>query len=161
MDDLTVSIGDHRLVVRAAAIVVHGTRTLLCRGVSDRFRYLPGGRVKAGETAVEAIERELTEELTCDFEVVRALAFAENFFVMNGTRYQELGTYFVARLHGRESDVPSREGDELREWVDIERAVTLGIKPDFVASLLTGLDKPFRLISNRDGGGTIDVKIEP
>ena len=161
MYDLTVPIGDHSLVIRVGSVVVRGTRTLLCRGDGDEFWYLPGGRVQAGETLVDAVQRELREELTCKFEIVRAIAFAENFFVMNGVRYQELGTYFVSTLLGDESEVPSREGKEIRRWFDIDTARGMGIKPDFAVELLQDINQPFRMISNRDGVGMSDIPISP
>lgn len=161
MSDLTVAVGDHRLVVRVGAVVMLGSRTLLCRPVDDDFWYLPGGRVKSGETFAQALDRELTEELTCDFEVVRALAFAENFFLMNGTRFHELGAYFLVSLDGEESDVPSRQGNELRRWFEVANATGMRIKPDFARSLIVGIGEPFRLVSNRDGEGPVDIRTTP
>jgi ADP-ribose pyrophosphatase YjhB (NUDIX family) len=161
MSDLTVAVGDHTLVVRAGAVVMCEARTLLCSPISGGFWYLPGGRVKSGESLMEALDRELTEELTCDFEVVRALTSCENFFVMDQVQYHELGTYFLVRLLGDEADVPSRHGSELRRWFDVEKAAGMRIKPDFARELIIGPDEPFRLISNRDGEGPQDIKTAP
>jgi ADP-ribose pyrophosphatase YjhB (NUDIX family) len=159
MADLTVAVGDHSLVVRIGAVVMSERRTLLCGPADGGFWYLPGGRVKSGESLVDAVQREMTEELTCGFEVVRALASSENFFVMNGIRFQELGTYFLVRLIGEESSVPSREGSEIRRWFDVEKATGMRIKPDFARELIAGRNEPFRLISNRDGEGPRDIRI--
>ena len=122
---------------------------------------MPGGRVKSGESLIEALHRELTEELTCEFEVVRALASSENFFAMDGVRFQELGTYFLVNLLGNESGVPLREGSEVRRWFDAEETTGMRIKPDFARELIAGRTGPFRLISNRDGEGPRDIKISP
>ena len=161
MPDLTVAVGDHNLVVRVGAVVMNDCRTLLCSPADGGFWYLPGGRVKSGESLMEALHREMAEELRCEFAVVRALASAENFFVMDGLQYQELGTYFLVNLLGDESNVPTRDGSEIRRWFEVDKATGMRIKPDFARELIAGRSGPFRLISNRDGEGPRDTKITP
>ncbi len=62
----------------AAAAVVHAGRVLAARrvypsDVSGGWE-LPGGKIDTGETAAEAVVREIREELSCTVEVVGSLA---------------------------------------------------------------------------------------
>jgi ADP-ribose pyrophosphatase YjhB (NUDIX family) len=60
--------------------------------------FLPGGRVEMFETAEQALRREIEEELHVSPEVGRLLWIVENFFVLEGRRYHEVGLYFALEL---------------------------------------------------------------
>lgn len=86
---------------RAAALITQGDRVLLHQLEGDRFWALPGGGIEPGESAAEALTRELYEELGADLGTavtVGALAVvAENFFAYGGVAYHEIGLYLHAK----------------------------------------------------------------
>jgi ADP-ribose pyrophosphatase YjhB (NUDIX family) len=87
--------------VRArAAIPDDAGRLLLDRthhAGKDAFYWLPGGGVEPGETATEALRRELVEEASLEIEPVRLLYLSENLFVESGDYRHEVILYFLAR----------------------------------------------------------------
>jgi len=84
-----------RFNFRVAGVAYAGGRVLLQRVAGIDFWFLPGGRVEMLETAQDALRREIREELGIDASVGRLLLVAENFFVMGGRQYHELGLYFA------------------------------------------------------------------
>ncbi|HEX7639172.1 MAG TPA: NUDIX domain-containing protein [Burkholderiaceae bacterium] len=89
---------DWRFHLRAAAILRHGDAVLLHRIAGDAFWSLPGGRVEAGETAAEAVQREMREELDTEVECVGLVAIVENFFDYRGRAQHGIELHFELRL---------------------------------------------------------------
>ena len=81
---------------RAAALIQSEGRVLLHRVVGDAFWALPGGGIDAGETAAQALVRELQEELGQPMEPGALACVVENFFTYAGTSYHEIGLYLHA-----------------------------------------------------------------
>ena len=60
--DLTIDIGDYRLNVRAAALIIHNNKVLTHKHVKKNHYCLPGGRIEIGESSEETEKREIQEE---------------------------------------------------------------------------------------------------
>ena len=98
----------------------------------------PGGGIDEGETPEEACKRECREEIGCEIEIIKEIAYVEDAYNLIGRKNQN--HYFLAK----ESDLGARhfesEGDQYIQetlWVDVEEAVRLyeGM-PDEKVSLL-------------------------
>ena len=87
-----------RLRQRAAALIEHGDHVLLHRVVGDAFWALPGGGIEPGESAAQALVREMHEELGQPIEPGALACVVENFFTYDGTAYHENGLYLRASL---------------------------------------------------------------
>jgi len=103
--------------LRARAVIVDDQGRLLLdktHHAKPVFYWLPGGGVEPGETAAEALERELIEEAALRIEVGRLVYVSENLFVESGDYRHELILYFLAMIVGRLDGEPS--DPRMHEW---------------------------------------------
>jgi 8-oxo-dGTP pyrophosphatase MutT (NUDIX family) len=96
--DLSVMINDVKLNVRVGAIIKHQNKILVERNKNVDFSVVPGGRVQTLETSLEALLREINEELGIDLtnEKFELASLIENYFTLEEKNFHEL--YFVYKV---------------------------------------------------------------
>ena len=77
--DMCVACGDGILNIRAGAIIMKDGKLLMVGNDRD-YLYSVGGRIKFGETAAEAVVREVFEETGVPMEIDRLGFVHENYF---------------------------------------------------------------------------------
>lgn len=120
--------GDRWFRYRAAAIIVEDGCVLLASNDVDDYYYSVGGGVHVGETAEEAVVREVLEETGVAYEVDRLAFIHENFFEGSGSvdtlHCHELSFYFLMKPRGsRQLDshsVTSGGIPEHMHWIPLE-----------------------------------------
>ena len=98
MKDLSVMIDNVKFNYHAGLLIEKGNKVLVeCNPAID-FVTLPGGRVQTLESSMDALKREIKEEMNIelDSERIKMRALIENFFEMNEKKYHEL--YFLYKL---------------------------------------------------------------
>ena len=82
---------------RVCAIIINDNKILALKDEVSPYYYLPGGRVQIGETAEEALLREIKEELEIDAAIIRPLWLNQSFFNEDVTKinYHEICIYFL------------------------------------------------------------------
>ncbi|GGE32066.1 NUDIX hydrolase [Streptococcus himalayensis] len=82
---------------RVCAIILDDGKILAMKDERSPYYYLPGGRVKFGETAEEAIIREVKEELEIEGKIIRPLWLNQGFFEedVDKITYHEICVYFL------------------------------------------------------------------
>ena len=98
MKDLSVMIDNVKFNYRAGLLIEKGNKVLVeCNPAID-FVTLPGGRVQTLESSIDALKREIKEEMNIelDSERIKMRALIENFFEMDEKKYHEL--YFLYKL---------------------------------------------------------------
>lgn len=78
--DLCLRCGEGVLNIRVGAIIIKDNKILMVKNDRDGYYYSVGGRIQLGETAQQAIEREVKEELGLDMEIDRLGFVCEAFF---------------------------------------------------------------------------------
>ena len=135
--DISFRTEKGRFNYRVSAVILRSGCLLTMKDNLYSYSYLPGGRVKMGETTEEAMIRELQEELRADLSVIRPLWFCEDFFVEEDTkeRFHEICVYYL--IDGSElpeGDFAYTEGDRINRfsWTKIEDVKNMHLYPEFV-----------------------------
>ncbi len=157
--DISYISGGQKFNYRVCAVMVHDGRLLAMRDERSPYYYLPGGRVKLGETAEEAVLREVREELLIDAAIVRPLWVCQSFFTedVDGLDYHELCVYFLMDVRG--TGLPEkgdgftlleREHTHRFEWLPFERLEGEYLYPLFIKKRIFDLPESLELITERE-----------
>ena len=139
---------------RVCAIIVSEGKILAMRDERSPYFYLPGGRVKMGETAEEAVIREVQEELGVTLKISRTLWLNQAFFTedVDQLRYHELCIYFLMDIS--DTNLPERgrvftltEGKHIHifEWLEFDRLKNEYFYPLFLKKEIYNLPNEFTL----------------
>lgn len=95
--DITFQHNQQKFNYRVCGMMIHDGKILAMQDGRSPYFYLPGGRVKLGETAEEAVIRELGEELGIAPKIIRPLWLCQSFFrkEVDKLHYHELCIYFL------------------------------------------------------------------
>lgn len=111
----------------ARAVIRQEDRFLLAHMKGEINTFLPGGHIENGEYAVDALRRELQEELGVEAEIGDFVGLLEHKFTdEHGRRHEEMNIVFAATIS--DSDISSAEGHLEFMWVkpdDFEKKTLL------------------------------------
>ena len=128
--DISFQMENEKFNYRVCAIMISDNRLLAMKDERSPYYYLPGGRVAMGETAEQAVIRELKEELGVTATIARPLWLNQAFFTedVDKLRYHELCLYFLMDITDtdlllRGSRFTSKEGSRTHtfEWLAFDR----------------------------------------
>lgn len=106
--DVFIKLDNFKFNFRVAAIIQYKDKVLIQKSDKDGFYSLIGGKVQQKERTIEALKREVKEEIGFNIDEKRCKLsrICENFFCYNSIEYHELlFIYFI----------------ELNEYDDIEK----------------------------------------
>lgn len=89
---------------RAGAIIIEDEYILFASNEKEKYYYSIGGGVHMGESAEEAVIREVYEETGVKYEIERLAFIHENFFIgdgsLEGKECHEIAFYFLMKPRG-------------------------------------------------------------
>lgn len=146
--DVTIKTLEGKFNYRVTAIIINDNKLLAINDLNTKGYYLPGGRVKLHETLIDAIKREVKEELNIDAKIERPLWIVENFFYLQkkNEKVHELGVYYLIDI--KDTDLLDRgnkfivEEDGIThifEWLDIDSLENTEIYPLFIRNKLKNI----------------------
>jgi len=150
------SNGEITFMYRVGGIAVHDGRLLVEHNVKHDFCFVPGGRVEYGENAVQALSRELDEELGGDIRIGRLVIVADNLFELDGIRYQEAGLYFLMEFPPghpvleREGRFEAAEPNLVYEWLPLDRLEEEKLFPRFLRELVLDIPQTPKYVIQSD-----------
>ena len=139
--DCTFFTENGKFNYRVGAIIKNGRKLLMARNPNEKrvFYYSVGGRVKYGETAHQAILRELKEETSFDCKIHSLYCIHENFFTDDdGVFFHEISLFFIIETN---KDILSikdgkitKDGPsgEYLEWIDLDHCEDITLYPEFL-----------------------------
>ena len=152
--DISYILGKEKFNYRVCAVLVHEGKLLAMRDERSPYSYLPGGRVRLGETAEVAVLREVEEELGVKAKILRPLWLNQGFFTedVDGLNYHELCVYFLVDvsetgLLERGDRFTLYEGRHTHdfEWLAFERLKEEYFYPVFLKTEIFHLPEQFTL----------------
>ena len=132
--DLTLPVEGGLVNLRVGAIIEKGGKLLMVANADVDYYYSVGGRIQIGESAEDAVRREVWEETGCALEIDRLGFIHEDFFwgdspSNRGKLIYEIGFYYYMKTPAdfephRENLEAEGRGEHL-EWVspDTEKTV--------------------------------------
>ncbi|MBR2672120.1 MAG: NUDIX domain-containing protein [Oscillospiraceae bacterium] len=129
---------------RAAAIIVEDGYVLFAGNELEDYLYSIGGAVHMGETAEDAVRREVLEETGVEYEIDHLAVIHENFFNEDigshkGLDCHEIALYFMMKPRGSKelnSDSYTLGIRETMHWIPIDDLHNYKAFPSFMESYL-------------------------
>lgn len=152
--DITFPTDTQKFNYRVCAMMLHENKILAMHDERSPYFYLPGGRVKMGETAEQAVVREVEEELNIKANIQRPLWLNQAFFTedVNKLDYHELCIYFLMDISGTEllqkgERFTVQEGQHIHdfEWLAFERLDREYFYPLFLKKSIFHLPEHFEI----------------
>jgi ADP-ribose pyrophosphatase YjhB (NUDIX family) len=129
--DISWRAPDGTFNLRVAAVIARGGKILLCTVGSLGYWFLPGGRVRLGESAGVALARELAEELGHELPPGKLALIVENLFA-DGALQHEVGLYYDVAWPDALADDDLDGGIEpghMFRWVPISELGSVRFEP--------------------------------
>ena len=152
--DISFKNGNEKFNYRVCAMMISGGKILAMKDERSPYYYLPGGRVKIGETAENAVIRECFEELSAKPEIIRPLWLNQAFFTedVEKIRFHELCIYYLMDIS--KTDILSRgesfvcyegEREHFYEWLPFEKLKDEYFYPNFLKKEIFDLPDVFTI----------------
>ena len=142
---------------RATAIIIEDDCVLLASNEASDYYYSVGGGVHLGETAEEAVVREVFEETGVRYVIDRLAFIHENFFngdgMTKGKKCHEIAFYFLMRPRGSQalnSNSICAEGKEFMNWIPISELKNHKVYPIFFAEKLKDMPEQIEHIISKE-----------
>ena len=152
--DISFQIEAQKFNYRVCAMIISGNKILAMRDERSPYFYLPGGRVAMGETAEQAVVREVQEELGVTPKIARPLWLNQAFFTEDvySLRYHELCIYFLmdisdTNLLEKGNVFTLTEGKHIHtfEWLEFKRLKNEYFYPTFLKKEIYCLPNEFTI----------------
>ena len=123
---------------RVGGIAVHNKRLLVEHDARLGFCFVPGGRMEYGENAMQALAREVREELGEEATIGRLALVTDNLFELDERRYQEIALYFLiefapgSTVLDRDGPFEGNESGTVFQWIPLDAVEQANLFPTFL-----------------------------
>ena len=154
MADISFRSDNEKFNYRVCAMIISDGKILAMHDDRSPYFYLPGGRVAIGETAEDAVIREVREELGVSAKIDRPLWLNQAFFTedVDNLRYHELCIYFLmdisdTDLLSRGDKFTTQEGNRTHtfQWLEFDSLKDEYFYPNFLKKDIFNLPDVFTI----------------
>jgi len=127
----------HIEIIARGVCVMDGC-LLACHTKGAANTYLPGGHIEFGESAINALTRELGEELGMRCEIRDFLGSVEHTFVQRGDQHCEINLVFAVELPGgNPQEAPQSREDYIDfQWMELDTLGGSNLEPSVLRNLI-------------------------
>ena len=152
--DISYKTESGKFNYRVCAVIISDGKILAMHDERSPYFYLPGGRVRMGETSEDAVIREVREELGIIAKIARPLWLNQAFFTedVDHLRYHELCIYFLMDIsetdlleRGNEFTVNEGKKTHIFEWLDFDQLKEEYFYPLFLKKEIFNLPNEFTI----------------
>lgn len=144
-NDCGFTKGDNWFRYRSAAIIIENDCLLFAGNDLDDYYYSIGGGVHMGETAEDAVKREVFEETGIEYEIENLAVIHENFFnenkgALRGLNCHEICFYFRMKPRGTQELRSNSRTQGVKEnmyWIPIRKLDQYKAFPSFMKEYLS------------------------
>ena len=145
----------YQFLYRVSVLIVNKdqTKCLLFHVVDRKVYMLIGGKVRELETSLEAIKREVKEELGWENLEYQFLGLSEEFIKENNQDVQFINIMYKATYNGeiKEEEFHGLEGDwAIYKWININDLDNYLLHPKEIKQMMINKDEVFHLINKVD-----------
>ena len=144
--DIRIKNDDYNFHFRVVAVIMKDNKFLIQQIDGYNYYILPGGHVKLGEDSIEAVEREVKEEIGCDIykEKTKLFCLHENFYYKKGKKEHWLENYFIVtpqtKLPKLDWKVKDKDGNKVKvlkfKWVTLAEIKDIDLRPKIIKDIL-------------------------
>ena len=165
MNELRFKEDNKIFYYRAAAIIIEDNHVLVIKSDAADYLYSVGGAINHGETAEDAVRREVREETGVDYEIERPVFVYENIFQEDGRNLHGIEIFFLMKPRGtREGLVCKSHGmDGAKEhlhWIQLNGMNDVKLYPEFFKTRLHSLPLGIEMLK-RAANDEIADKAQP
>ena len=157
--DIKILGNDLKFKYRVSAIFIRDNK-LLVNKYEENSYCLPGGYVEIGETSMEAMLRELKEELNLDFDIINFAGVMENFFTnLKGQKTHGLDFYYYVKLKNDNdfqlidyNRIEIDKGNIVQHqfsWIELDKLMSSKILPLEIRKIIKESKISFHMIRNK------------
>lgn len=132
--------------IQSRAVIIEEDHILLCKtiGLDQNFYFLPGGHIEHGESARQALIRELEEEVGFTFKINRFLGCMEYSFDPNVTIHAKCHTHeynFIFEAQSEISIDPKKPLKQIEDnleihWISLNHLDQIDLRPEPIRQLI-------------------------
>lgn len=157
--DISFKYEGKKFNYRVCAMMISNGKILAMHDERSPYYYLPGGRVTIGETAEDAVIREVQEELGVIPKITRPLWLNQAFFTedVDNLSYHELCIYFLVDItdtglltKGNKFTVKEGHRTHTFEWLAFDRLKDEYFYPLFLKQDIFNLPSEFTIRTEID-----------
>ena len=150
--DIRYEKENYQFLYRVSVLIVNKeeTKCLLFHVVDRKVYMLIGGKVRELETSLEAIKREVKEEIGWDNLEYQFLGLSEEFIKENNQDVQFINVMYKA-IYNEEISVEEFSGLEgdwaIYKWIDINSLDNYLLHPKEIKQMMTNKNEVFHLVN--------------